>query len=81
MHPQRLKLNSRRGHTLIELITAMVSSAMLLAGLGSVVLIASQVANTPMASTQRLEASEAVNELANDVRFATFIVERSPRRA
>jgi hypothetical protein len=57
----------------------MVSSSMLLAGLGSVVLIASQVANTPMASTQRLEASEAVNELANDVRFATFFVERSSR--
>lgn len=67
----------RRGHTLIELVTASVSSAILLAGLGSVVLIASQVANTPMASTQRLEASAAVNEISNDVRFATFIIEQS----
>lgn len=79
MRPQRSIRSSRRGHTLIELVTASVSSAILLAGLGSVVLIASQVANTPIASTQRIEASEAANEFANDVRFATFIVARSPR--
>jgi hypothetical protein len=77
MRPQPSPRRSRRGHTLIELVTASVSSAILLAGLGSVVLIASQVANTPMASNQRLEASEGLHEFANDVRFATFIVERS----
>lgn len=77
MRPHSLS-HSRRGHTLIELVTASVSSAILLAGLGSVVLIASQVANTPIASTQRLEASEAVNEIANDLRFATFLVAHTP---
>ncbi len=57
----------------------MVSSAMLLAGLGSVMLIASQVANAPIASSQRLDASEALNEFSNDLRFATFFHERSAR--
>lgn len=57
----------------------MVSSAMLLAGMGSVMLIASQVANTPAASAKRLEAAEAMNEFANDVRYATFLVARTPR--
>ncbi len=55
----------------------MVSGAMLLAGLGSVMMIASEVANTPDASTRRLEAAEAVNELSNDVRFATYFIEHS----
>ena len=71
--------NLRRGHTLVELVTAMVASAALLAGLGSVMLIADQVANTPAASANRLDAAEAVNELANDVRFATFIITRTAR--
>jgi hypothetical protein len=67
----------RRGHTLIELVTASVASGLLLAGLGSVMLIANQVANTPAASTERVEAAALVNELANDLRFATFFVARS----
>jgi hypothetical protein len=78
--PMRRRLNShrlRRGHTLIELVTATVSSAILLAGLGSVTFIASQVANTPAASTHRLESASAINELTNDARFATYLVERS----
>ena len=58
----------------MELVTAMVASAALLAGLGSVMMISRQIAYTPSASAKRLEASEAVNELADDARFATFIV-------
>jgi hypothetical protein len=79
MLSQRSPLKSPRGHTLVELVTAMVSSGMLLAGLGSVMLIASQVANTPTASSHRLEAAEALNEFANDLRYATFLVTRTPR--
>jgi len=56
----------------------MVSSAILLVGLASVMLIASQVANTPTASSQRLKAAEAVDEFANDVRYATFLITRTP---
>jgi len=79
MRLHRIPLNSRRGHTLVELVTAMASSAILLAGLGSVMWIASQVANSPSASSHRLRAAEAVNEFANDVRFATFLITRTQR--
>jgi hypothetical protein len=67
----------RPGHTLIELVTATVASGFLLAGLGSVMLIANQVANAPTASNDRVEASAAVSELANELRFATFLVSPS----
>src|SRR3990172_883335 len=63
---------------MLELVTAMVASAMLLAGLGSVMLISRQIAYAPSASAQRLEAAEVVQELADDLRFASFITQRSP---
>lgn len=66
------------GHTLIELVVALIASAMLLAGLGSVMLIARQIAYTPSAATHRLEASEIVNELADELRLATHVTQRSP---
>lgn len=68
----------RCGHTIIELVTAMVASAILLVGLGSVMLIARQIAYTPSASTQRLEASKVIGELSDELRLATYITERAP---
>jgi hypothetical protein len=76
-------MNSQRrthlpaGHTLIELVAATVSSAILLAGLGSVMLITRQIAYTPSASTSRIDASNAINRLADELRFATLITEHS----
>lgn len=67
----------RHGHTLVELVVALIASALLLAGLGSVMLIARQIAYTPSAATHRLEASKIVNELADELRLATYITERS----
>jgi len=66
------------GHTLVELVTAMVSGTILLSGLAAVMMIASQVAYTPSASTKRLEAAKAVQELGDDARYATYLVARSP---
>jgi hypothetical protein len=65
------------GHTLVELVTAMASGTILLTGLAAVMMIASQVAYTPSASTARLEAADAVHDLANDLRYATYFHERS----
>ncbi len=65
----------RRGHSLVELMTAMVSSAILLAGLGAVMMIARLTADTPTASVRSIEASHFVNELAHELRFATMILE------
>jgi len=74
---KRTSNNLRSGHTLIELVTATISSGMLLAGLGSVMLIANQVANTPASSSDRVAASSAIHDLANDLRYATFFVTRT----
>jgi hypothetical protein len=71
--------SARRGHSLIELVAAMVCSAVLLAGLGSVMFIASEVAYAPTASVQRIEAAQAVADLADELRYATRLIERTPR--
>jgi hypothetical protein len=68
---------SRRGHTLVELVTAMIASAILLAGLASVMYIAREVAYSPTASAQRINASEVVNRLSEELRFATFLFAHS----
>lgn len=70
----RHRTNHRNGHTLIELVAAMVASGVLLAGLGAVMLIGRQIAYSPSASTHRIEESRVVNDLADELRFATFIV-------
>jgi hypothetical protein len=58
-----------------ELVVASVASAFLLAGLGSVMMIATQIAYTPAAAVRRTEAAEIVNRLADELRFATMIVQ------
>lgn len=55
-------------------MTAMIASAILLAGLASVMFIAREVAYAPTASAHRIDASEIVNRLSEELRFATFFV-------
>jgi hypothetical protein len=69
----------RHGHTLVELMAALIACALLLAGLGSVMLVARQIAYTPSAATHRLEAAKIVDELSDELRWATFITERSDK--
>lgn len=58
-------------------MTAMVSSALLLAGLGAVLMISRQIAYAPTASNSRLNAARAVNRLAEELRCAKWVMERS----
>lgn len=76
---QRHPAVRRSGHTLLELIAAMICSAVLLAGLGSVMLIARQVAYTPSAATVRTETSEVVSWLADELQYATLLIGQSPK--
>ena len=69
--------HERHGHSLVELVTAMVSSVILLAGLGAVMMISRQIAYAPTASTARLQASTTVNRLAEELRCAAWIMERT----
>jgi len=73
--PRQTRLQS--GHTLVELVTAMVAGTVLLFDLAAVMMIASQVAYTPSASAKRLEAAEAIQELGDEARYATYLVVRS----
>ena len=70
---------SRRGHTLMELVVAMVASAVLLAGLGSVMMIGRQVAYTPSAAVRRTETADVINQIAEELRYATLIVQQTPQ--
>ena len=60
MHQHNRKSRCRGGHSLMELVAAMVASAFLLAGLGSVMFIARQVAYTPTEATSRTKAADVV---------------------
>ncbi len=67
------------GHTLMELVAAMVASSFLLGGLASVMMIARQVAMTPSAAERRAFSAQVVNTMASELRFATLILQRTSR--
>lgn len=67
------------GHTLVELVVAMTASTLLLAGLGSVMMIARQVAYTPSAASRRTETAGVVNQIADELRYATLIIQQTPQ--
>jgi len=67
------------GHTLMELVVAMVASAMLVGGLGSVMMIARQVAYTPTAAIGRTEAADVVNQISDELRYATILIQQTPQ--
>src|SRR5688500_18768517 len=78
-HPTRVHASQlRAGHSLMELIAAMVASAMLLAGLGSVMLIARLVAYTPMGASRRADAANVISQLTDDLQHATVLIGQSP---
>ena len=74
-----VSLSPQSGHSLLELICTMVAGTILLAGLGSVMLVARQVAYSPAASSSRLAASQVVNQLADEVRAATSLFPHESR--
>jgi hypothetical protein len=76
-----LKHKRRRrpfGHSLMEVVAAMVVATILVTGLGTVMMIGRQVAFTPSAPGHRIKASDIVNQLAANLRYATLLIEQSP---
>jgi len=67
------------GHSLMELVVAMVASCALLAGLGSVMMIARQVALTPSAANRRMDAVAAINQITEELRYATVVLQQTSR--
>jgi len=79
MHSFSHTFRRRLGHTLMELVVALVASAALMAGLGAVMMIARQTALTPSAAERRTLAAHVVNSMADELRYATLIIQRTPR--
>ena len=69
----------RPGHSLIELWVAMISATVLLAGLGSVMLIARQVAYTPSGASRRTEAAHVISQLTDELQYATLVIGQDPK--
>src|SRR3954468_25087965 len=67
----------RAAFTIIELLVAMVASAFLLAGLGSVMFIARQVAYAPTAAARRAKTADVINLISDELRYATIITQQT----
>ena len=61
----------------MELVVAMVASTFLLAGLGSVMFIARQMAYTPPDATRRSQAADVVNQICDELRYATLVIQQT----
>lgn len=62
---------------MLEMIVATVASAVLMVGLGSVMYIARQVAYAPTAAVQRAKTADIVNQISDELRFATVITQNT----
>jgi hypothetical protein len=63
----------------MELVAASVASAFLLAGMGSVMYIARQVAYTPHDATRRSQAANVVSQICDELRYATVVIQQTSR--
>jgi hypothetical protein len=66
-----------RAFTIIELTVAMVASAFLMVGLGSVMFIARQVAYSPTAASRRSKTADVINQISDELRYATVITQQT----
>ncbi len=63
--------------TMLELMVAMVASTFLMAGLGSVMFIARQVAYSPTAAERRAKTGDVINQISDELRYATVITQQT----
>jgi hypothetical protein len=57
----------------------MIASSFLLMGMGSVMFIARQVAYTPSDASSRSTASDVVNQICDELRYATVVLQQTPQ--
>ena len=76
MHTQR----HRRGHTLMELVAAMVASAFLARrpGLGHVSSPA-KLPTRPTDAIRRSQAADIVSQICDELRYATLVIQQTPQ--
>jgi uncharacterized membrane protein len=66
-----------RAFTMIELTVAMIASAFLMAGLGSIMFIARQIAYSPTAASRRAKTADIINQISDELRYATVITQQT----
>ena len=67
----------RHGHTLVELTVCLAVSTLLIGGIGSVFFVTSRGAALSGPTADTIEASEVLHELADEIRYAIFVTDRS----
>src|SRR3954463_16261535 len=77
MHSSKITHRRRPAFTMLELLVAMVASTFLLAGLGSVMYIARQVAYSPASATRRAKTADIINQISDELRYATYITQQT----
>lgn len=65
------------GQTLIELLVALGSASLLLAGLAATLVVASRMIEAPAPVQAALDAAEAARRLTDDLRYAIYFTERT----
>jgi len=65
------------GQTLVELLVALGSASVLLAGLAATLIVASRMIEAPAPVQAVLSAAEATRRLTDDLRYATYFTERT----
>ena len=69
---------ARKGYTLIELVSSLVTASVLIGGLGSAIKLATLAApQSQNATSCALSAADAMEMLANDLRYATTVTNQS----
>ncbi len=69
----------RTAFTLLELVVSLATAALLFVGLGSTILIARLVATTPHGPGNTVITARGLQELRDELQFATRVLERSPQ--
>ena len=68
----------RSAYTLIELVSSIAATSILMAGMGSVLLVAARSTDDDTMSARQLAASATAHEILSDLQFAKSFVQRSP---
>lgn len=68
---------SRRGYTLIEVVASVAATSILLAGMGSVVMVAARSTDEDALPMRQIEASLSLQEILADLEYAVSFSERT----
>jgi hypothetical protein len=76
-HRQACSTTSRPGYTLIELVAGVAATSILVAGMGSVVMVAARSTDESTLPARQIQASMAVHDILAELQFAVSFNERT----